>query len=127
MPFLALFGNPFVRYALLVIVAISAYGAWSYHMQKVGADKFQIEIQTKEAAQDRLRLASLSDRLKVAKAAQAKAGAESRRFQEALLHDKETVDWVATCGKRQLPNSVCAYVTGLPTCAGGGDAPAKSP
>lgn len=60
---MTILGNRYVQIALLVVGLIVAYGAWSYHMQKVGADKFQVEQQAKQIIADKKQAAKTEQAL----------------------------------------------------------------
>lgn len=120
---LSMLGNRFVKIGLLIVALIIGYGAWSYHMQKVGALGEQAKQQAAQVIQDKITMEALSQRLASAKVAQARSQAESRRYQEALHNDPETIDWSAACGSRMLPARLREYIEGTVPATSGASVP----
>jgi len=108
-----LLGSKLFWEVMLVVGLVIGVYAWRVHEQNLGAYREQAKQQAAQLVQDQHMLAAQSMRLSVAKAAQARSESELRRYQNAKLHDKATVDWLAVCGSRPLPLSVRDYVTGV--------------
>ena len=100
----------------IILTLVLILMAWRYtvHQQELGATREQAKQQAvqmaAQAAQAAITQKALSDRLEAAKAAQASSAAETRRYQEAMNHDKATQDWRAMCGVRPLPLSIKEYI-----------------
>ena len=108
---------------MLFIVLVAGVYAWMIHEQNLGAAREQVKQQAAQIEQERAvaakTVAALTQRAAVAESARNAAEAAQRRFQEAMSHDKATIDWRAVCGARALPCRVREYIEGRmpPDCA----------
>lgn len=122
MPWLTILRSRYTWIAAAVLLAVFVVYRFAIHEQEKGAARVQAVAAAKQAAQAKITMKGLSDRLVVAKAAQARSQAEVRGYQHAQKTDQAVIDYRTRCGGA-VPDGVWDYITGDVPATGRTDRP----